>query len=105
MRKGSIAEVTGIMVNSGTMMKAKCCGRICGLAPNMGRGVLEVHVRHFRHQKRHFSKPRVASVPPLSEFYDGVHPAHAIVGVTEPPARTPPCPLPLRLFCTVSRWR
>ena len=26
-----MAEVTGIMVNSGTMMNAKCCGRILGL--------------------------------------------------------------------------
>ena len=34
-RSGSIADVTGIMVNSGTMMKAKCCGHSWGLSPNM----------------------------------------------------------------------
>ena len=32
-----MAEVTGIMVNSGSMMKAKCCGSTRGFSPNMGK--------------------------------------------------------------------
>ena len=31
-----MAEVTGIMVNSGTRIRAKGCGTSLGLSPNMG---------------------------------------------------------------------
>ena len=65
-----MADVTGIMVNSGTMMKAKLCGHSWGLSPNMGSSKKRetavdgqigpiaafVYPRHDAGQNRHAGK-------------------------------------------------
>jgi hypothetical protein len=76
MRNGSIAEVTGIMVNSGAMMTAKCCGSCLGGSPNMAEtpvwdvvaqncGI--VQKRHAVSEKRHTGDAAVAFVMALSQ--------------------------------------
>ena len=47
-RSGSMAEVTGIMVNSGTTTTAMCWGNCFGGSPNMRAGLLfEPFLRKF----------------------------------------------------------